>query len=57
MTEAVLLLERTGHRITVRTLQRQCRMRQVPVVRRGRHTYALWPDVLEVHAAWVDSAE
>ncbi|MGW8702312.1 hypothetical protein ACWGOK_36225 [Streptomyces eurythermus] len=55
LTKAVLLLERTGHRITVRTLQRQCRLRQVVVVRRGRHTYASWSDLLDVHADWTDS--
>lgn len=55
--DAVILFRDTGHPITVRTLQRQCRLRQVPLVQHGRAHYASWGDLLRVHAAWVDARQ
>jgi hypothetical protein len=57
MDDAVLLLEETGYPISKSTLERQCRKRGVPLTRRGRANWASWSDVLEVHAAWVDSRD
>lgn len=54
--DASALFERTGHPITVRTLQRQCKARGVTLTRHGRADHASWSDLLEVHAAWVDSS-
>jgi hypothetical protein len=53
--DAVILFKETGHPITVRTLQRQCRLRHVPLVQQGRAHHASWTDLLKVHAAWVDA--
>jgi hypothetical protein len=55
--DAVLLFQETGHPITVRTLQRQCKTRGVPLARHGRADHASWSDLLKVHAAWVDARE
>jgi len=54
LRDAALLLDQTGHPMSVRTLQRQCKARRIEVVQHGRAHYASWSDVLEVHAAWVD---
>jgi hypothetical protein len=55
--DAVLLFRETGHPITVRTLQRQCRLRKVPLARHGRADHASWTDLLKVHADWVDARD
>lgn len=57
LKEAVLLLARSGHRITIRTLQRRCKLRRVTVVIRGGFSYASWSDLLLVHRDWVDARE
>jgi hypothetical protein len=57
LKDAVELLGKTGHPITLDTLVRQSRARDVALVRRGRANWASWSDLLEVHAAWVDSQE
>jgi hypothetical protein len=53
--DAVLLFKETGHPITVRTLQRQCRLRKVPLIQHGRAHHASWTDLLKVHMEWVDA--
>jgi hypothetical protein len=53
--DAVELFRETGHPIALDTLVRQSRARGVTLVRRGRANWASWTDLLEVHAAWVDS--
>lgn len=50
------LFDRTGHPISVRTLQRQCKARGIALTRHGRADHASWTDLLEVHRDWVDSA-
>jgi hypothetical protein len=53
--DAVELFSETGHPISKSTLERQCRLRGVTLVRHGRPNYASWTALLKVHAAWVDS--
>jgi len=55
--DAVELFRETGHPISVTTLERQSRARDVALVRRGRANWASWTDLLKVHAAWVDSRD
>lgn len=57
ISDAVELLRETGHPISKSTLERQCRAQGVTLVRRGRHNYASWNDLLRVHAAWADARE
>ncbi|MFB8182551.1 hypothetical protein ACFC8N_42510 [Streptomyces sp. NPDC055966] len=52
--DASALFAETDHPIAVRTLQRQCKARGVPLTRHGRADHASWTDLLKVHAAWVD---
>ncbi len=55
LADAVLLFQETGHPISVDTLTRLCRKREVPLVRQGRPLYASWTRLLEVHRDWVAS--
>jgi hypothetical protein len=55
--DAVLLFRETGHPITVRTLQRQCKAQGVTLSRQGRADHASWTDLLKVHMAWVDARD
>lgn len=55
--DASALFAETGHPISVRTLQRLCKARQVRLARHGRADWASWTDLLKVHRDWVDERE
>lgn len=55
--DAVELLRETGHPISKSTLERQCRARNVTLVRLRGANYASWSKLLVVHRDWVDARE
>ncbi|MFE6412625.1 hypothetical protein ACFVOR_37460 [Streptomyces sp. NPDC057837] len=55
--DAVELFRETGHSMDKTTLTRQCRARNVRLVKRNRALYASWSDLLIVHRDWVDARE
>lgn len=55
--DASLLFADTGHPISKRTLQRQCKAREVPLARHDREDYASWTALVKLHRDWVDARE